>query len=117
MTLIRDYLEDLLKYIGHLEDFSREGRENFMQDVKTQFAVERSYEVIGEIVKRLPDTLLNQYPEIQWRNIKGFRDILSHRYDEIDLELVWQALKDLPNLRIAVKTMLNNLPDDEPDDR
>ncbi|TVR19571.1 MAG: DUF86 domain-containing protein [Anaerolineaceae bacterium] len=117
MKLTREYLQDILTYIGHLETFAADGRDALYGDVRTRLAVQRSYEIIGEIVKRLPDELLAQQPHIQWRQIKGFRDVLIHQYDAVDLEIVAQALADLPNLRAAVTVMLASLPeDDEGDD-
>lgn len=74
----RDYLVDLLDYIRKVADFTQEGHSVFMADEKTQFAVIRAYEVIGEIVKRLPPELLETQPEVEWQAIKEFRDFLSH---------------------------------------
>lgn len=105
-----DNLLDLLEYIGYLEIFAAEGRENLDLDIKTQLAVSKAYEVIGEIVKRLPDDLLQQQPQIPWKSLKGFRDILIHQYDDIDLDLVWKAVEALPALRDAVETLIANLP-------
>lgn len=42
------------------------------------------------------------------------RDILIHRYDDVELDVIWDAIQDLPNLRVAVEAILTNLPlDDE----
>jgi uncharacterized protein with HEPN domain len=110
---LRDYLLDILNYLKHLEEFTAEGVDIVYHDVKTRYAVERAYAVIGEIVKRLPDDLLDQQPQIRWRQIKGFRDVLTHQYDAIDLAFVVQALADLPTLRAAVEAMLASLPPDD----
>lgn len=115
MKPVREYLQDMLTYIGYLEAFAAEGHETLEQDVKTRLAVEKSYEVIGEITKRLPDELLQQQPHIPWKQIKGFRDILIHQYNAIELKIVLQALKELPNLRTAVEEMLANLPAEDAD--
>ncbi|MBZ0308015.1 MAG: DUF86 domain-containing protein, partial [Anaerolineae bacterium] len=79
-------------------------------DEMIQFAVIRVYEVIGEIVKRLPADLREDNPQIDWRKLAGFRDFLSHNYDEIILEFIWQVVEDLPTLREAVEAVLINLP-------
>lgn len=52
----------------------------------TQFAVIRAYEVIGEIVKRLPQTFTDEYLDVNWRKLAGFRDFLAHNYDEIIID-------------------------------
>lgn len=103
------YLEDMLDYLGRVQSFTVDGREAFMQDVKTQLAVIRVYEVIGEIAKRLPDSLRDAYPKIDWRKLIGFRDFLAHNYEEIILEFVWAAVEDLPNLKPAIESILSDL--------
>jgi uncharacterized protein with HEPN domain len=113
MKPVRDYLLDLMEYIGYLQAFTAEGRDVLDSDVKTRLAVINSYMIIGEIVKRLPDDLLSQQPQIRWKNIKGFRDILIHKYDDIDLDQVWKAVEDLPNMRTAVEALLAATPTDD----
>ena len=112
----RDYLQDMLDYIQHLESF-QVSDESALDDMKTQLAVSKAYEVLGEIAKRLPDPLLQQEPQIAWKQLKGMRDILIHRYDDIDLHLLWEALEQLPALHAAVEALLASLPDDEGDAR
>lgn len=109
MKAIREYLIELLKYIGYLEDFTAQGLDTLKNDIKTELAVRQAYEIIGEIVKRLPDSLLEQQSHIRWKDIKGFRDVLIHQYNQIDLDIVWEAIEDLPNLRAAVEDLLAGL--------
>lgn len=63
MKSVRDYLQDFLDYLGYVADFTTGGRETFMLDRKTQLAVIRAYEVIGEIAKRLPESLRQANPQ------------------------------------------------------
>jgi uncharacterized protein with HEPN domain len=109
----RDYLTDILRYIADIESFTEAGESYFMENRKTQRAVIRAYEVIGEVVKPLPQTLLDTQVNIDWKAIKGFRDILIHQYDNVNLDVVWQAIQKLPALRSAIETILDGLPDDE----
>ncbi len=108
----QDYLRDVLVYITDVETFSRDGESVFYSDRKTQLAIIRAFEVIGEIVKRLPQSLLDNYPDVDWRAVKGFRDILIHQYDNVDLNIVWQAVERVQGVKSAVLHMLANLPDD-----
>ena len=105
-----DYLQDILQELDDITDFTSEGETAFAQDVKTQKAVVRSYEIIGEVCKRLPATLRDDHSEIDWRKLITFRDFLAHNYDVISLRFVWEAVEDVPSLRKAVQTMLDNLP-------
>lgn len=115
MSEAGDYLRDMLDYLTRVERFASEGRDAFMQDDKTQFAVIRAYEVIGEIVKRLPSDLLAGQPQVNWQTLRRFRDFLAHNYEDIDLKTIWEAVEDLPNLRAAVEALLDGL-DEESDE-
>jgi uncharacterized protein with HEPN domain len=67
-------------------------------------------EVLGESVKRLPIELLNRYPAVDWRGIAGMRDRVSHGYDAIDYDLLWQSVKTrIPGLLSTVEQMLKDL--------
>ncbi len=116
MKSSRYYLRDILQYVVDVESFTQTGKDDFMADRKTQLAVIRAHEVIGEIVKRLPTSLLETQPDVNWRAIKGFRDILIHQYDNIDLEIVWDAVGNIPALRAAVEALLASLPPEDEDD-
>ena len=113
MSRTRDYLEDLQNEIILLESFTADGEQSFYSDDRTQYAVMMAYARIGEIAKRIPDAVLATRPEIEWRDLKGFRDILLHRYNEIEPEIVWQAVLKLPALRAAIEALLAGQPPDD----
>ncbi len=69
------YLRDMLQELDDISTFTAEGEAVFMSDVKTQKAVIRSYEVIGEICKRLSPNLQASNPQIDWRRLITFRDL------------------------------------------
>lgn len=117
MTVIYGYLRDILQCIDRILEYTRDGRDSFLADPKTQDAVARNFEIIGEVVKRLPTGLLQAQPHIPWRAIAGFRDILIHDYGYIDLEEVWLTIeRDVMPLKKAVQALLDSLPaDEEPD--
>jgi len=73
-------------------------------------ALERALEILGEAVKRLPAELRVAYPAVPWRLVAGVRDRLSHGYDEIDYEILWNAVhEDLPDLLKTVDQMIREL--------
>lgn len=109
MKNVKNYLQDLLIELSDVATFTADGHEKFMQDRMAQKAVIRCYEVIGEISKRIPSEVRDTYPQIDWRKLTGFRDFLSHNYDMVILENVWQAIEDVANLRNAVEAMLSEL--------
>lgn len=104
-----EFLRDALEYLDKAAAFTSGGRDEFAADEKAQLAVVRVYEVLGEIVKRLPEELRQANPQVDWRKLAGFRDFLSHNYDEIILEFVWQAIEDIPLLRTALQEILDRL--------
>lgn len=111
MRSLRDYLEDLQAEVDAVVRFTQDGKEAFMDDERNQYAVMMAYARIGEIVKRIPDEVLETQPQIEWRDIKGFRDVLLHRYFDINVVRVWQAVEKLPELQTAVQTLLDQFPD------
>lgn len=115
MSDVQQYLEDMLDYVKAIADFTADGRESFMDDRKTQFAVIRAYEVIGEITKRLPEDLFESQAHIEWKQIKAFRDFLVHNYERIRPDVVWSAVEKLPELRAAIEIMIQQLSEDNDD--
>lgn len=83
--------------------------ETFTNDAKTQDAVTRRLEIIGEAVKSLdklaPD-LLAAHPDVPWKSIKGMREKLAHDYDTVSVTIIWNtATRELPLLRDAVRSL------------
>lgn len=70
----------------------------------------RALEILGEAVRRLPPELCEAYPNVPWRLVAGMRDRLSHGYDEVDYEILRNAVhQDLPNLLKTVDQMIIDL--------
>ena len=113
MRDVRQYLHDLRVEITAVEQFSADGEAAFLRDERTQYAVMMAYARIGEIVKRIPESLLMTQPLVAWKEIKRFRDMLMHRYFDIKIVRVWEAVEQLPALRVAVEALLAELPPDE----
>lgn len=107
----RLYLIHILEAIQRIEEYTQEGREAFMSDAKTQDAVVRNFEIIGEAAKRVPEDVRAGAPDVPWRSVAGFRDILIHRYEAVDLDMVWAVIEaDLPALRSGVQALATDAP-------
>jgi uncharacterized protein with HEPN domain len=88
-------------------DYTRDGHGDFLTDPRTQDAVLRKLEIIGEAVKHLSAELRAENNDIPWRQIAGMRDMLIHDYFGVDLELVWNVVeRDLPALKLRVDELL-----------
>jgi uncharacterized protein with HEPN domain len=109
--LLQDYLNDILESITDIEDFTKGMTfEVFSKDRKTIKAVVRSLEVIGEAANKIPNNIQENYPEIPWTEIVGMRNRLIHEYFGVDIDIVWETIKeDLDPLKAVVKKMLSDL--------
>lgn len=97
---VRDAIEAIVAY-------TTGGRAAFNADRKTQDAVVRNLEIIGEAVKRLSAGLTEAHPDIPWRQIAGMRDKLIHDYFGVDLDLVWEVVElELPRLQNRIAAMI-----------
>ena len=84
--------------------------EDFSNNELIQDGVIRNLEIIGEAVKNLPEDIKKDYPEVEWRKIAGLRDILIHAYFGVDLEVIWDIVKNkVPELKEMVRKILLNL--------
>jgi uncharacterized protein with HEPN domain len=84
--------------------------EDFLLDEKTNFAVVRCIEIIGEATKNVPNSIRKKYNEIPWRDMAGMRDKMTHLYFGIEFEKVWLAVKEeIPRLKPHIKQVLEDL--------
>jgi len=107
----RIYLNDILESIRRIEKYTKNLTfEEFKENELIQDAVLRNLEVIGEAVKKIPDEIKNRKPEIEWRKIAGFRDVLIHSYFKVDVEIVWDVIKNkIPSLKRNVKEIISEI--------
>jgi uncharacterized protein with HEPN domain len=103
----RVYLLHIRDAVQRILDYTRDGQDFFLADTKTQDAVIRNIEIIGEAAKNLSDALKGGHVDIPWKQIAGMRDTLIHRYFGVKLALVWEVVeKDLPGFIIRVHELL-----------
>jgi len=101
------YLLHIRDAIRQIVEYTAIRKEEFCVDRKTQDAVVRNLEIIGEATKRLSPTLKSAHPDIAWQPIAGMRDKLIHDYFGVNVELVWDVVeRDLPVLYKKVKELL-----------
>jgi len=108
---LRDYLNDIIETIEDIRTFTDDiSYEKLENDKKTLYAVIRCLEVLGEAVKKIPNSIREEYPEIAWQEIAGMRDKLIHEYFGVDIEIVWDTIQeDLFPLKKAVTRIIRDL--------
>lgn len=88
------YLTDIVTSISKIQRYTAElGYEELIQDELTLDAITHNLLIIGEATKQIPDTLRNNYPQIQWKAIAGMRDIIAHAYFSINTRIVWNVIQ------------------------
>ncbi len=103
-------LQEILVCAQKILDFVQpiNDAEALVADLKTYDAVMMNFILIGEAVSRLSDNLKLAHTQIDWANIKGFRNLVVHDYMGIDEYEVWAIIKnELPVLITDIKSVLS----------
>ena len=108
-TILR--LEDILENISLIEEYTRDySHQRFVQDRKTQDAVERCLLRISEAAKKLEGSVDTIMPDQPWSAIRAVGNVLRHEYDRVDPEIIWRIVNnDLDPLKRAVEAALSKL--------
>lgn len=106
----RLYLVHVQDSMNYIMEYTAEGKQVFLKDRKTQDAVLRNLHTLSESIQRISPDLETKYPDVRWREISAFRNIIVHDYLGVDLERIWDIIvRDLPILRTQVRTILDEL--------
>jgi len=108
----RLYLIDILESGNAILEYTKDmSFETFRNDRKTYSAVIREFEIIGEAVGKLPDDVKQRYRDVEWQDIKDFRNLLTHEYFGVDLEILWKVIQeDLPGLMKNINEIMKEIP-------
>ena len=89
------YLDDILEAATKIRDYTKGlTLEGLKGDAKTLDAVVRNLEIIGEAAKKVPEEIRRRCPDVEWKRIAGLRDILIHEYFGIDVNIVWDIVRN-----------------------
>ncbi len=89
------------KILLYTQDISEE---EFAEDEIKQYAIQRLFEIMGEGCSRLPTEILEDCAEMPCKGLKDLRNILIHRYDVVDLNILWNTIKtELPEIIRSVQ--------------
>lgn len=103
MECISDILESIKRIGVYTKDTTYQ---KFLKDSKTQDAVVRNIEIIGEAAKSISSDFKKEHKTIEWEKIAGMRDKLVHHYFGVNLDIVWDVVREkLPELRNQIETL------------
>ncbi len=90
---MKEYAEKAIMLLGNLS------YDEFAQDIRTNLAVTRCIEIMGEAASHVPETEKAEIPEIAWKEIIGIRVVLAHAYMRITLRTIYDIVRsELPAL-------------------
>ena len=101
----------LQKILGVIEEtaeiFSGTLLEDFLKNNERKMAMTMAILRIGELVKNLSQEFRIENPQVEWKKIAGFRDIIAHKYDIVDIESVYDTIKyNFPELKTEIEKIL-----------
>ncbi|MBV6419809.1 MAG: hypothetical protein DAHOPDDO_01034 [Ignavibacteriaceae bacterium] len=90
-----DLIQDILESINRINTYTENiSFQEFANDYKSQDAVVRNLEILGEAVKLLSTETKEKYAQIPWKDISGTRDRLIHEYFGVNIDIVWDIIKN-----------------------
>ena len=97
----QEYLGDIEEAIKRIDFYIGQiQREDFLHDTKTQDAVVRNFEIIGEAVKGFSKEFKQKHKAVRWSSWAKVRDKLIHHYFGVNLDIVWDIIQEsLPELQ------------------
>jgi uncharacterized protein with HEPN domain len=113
MNLEKDkvYVEHILECIDKINQYTGSDKQLFISDDLVQDGVLRRLQTMAESTQRLSDDLKQTAPDVDWRALSGFRNVLVHDYlNGIDLNRIWDIVDNyLPALKKAVEGIASQL--------
>jgi len=99
------YINRMQDCIARIDEYV-ESKEHFFESHLVQDAVVRNLQVMAESSQRLSSVIKEKYPDVPWKNISGFRNIIVHDYLGLDLDMIWSVVElELPKLEKMLLVM------------
>jgi len=101
-------LKKIIKYVREALLYTRGmDFDSFVNDSKTVSATAFMFGQIGELAKLITDEMKSENPQIQWRGIQGLRNRIVHDYENVDMTMLWDVVKnDLPELLSQLESLM-----------
>lgn len=101
-------LWDMVQAIKIIQEFVAPlSMENYLDSRRDQMAVERGLEILGEAARRVSSEFQQAHPEIDWRNTIGLRNVIAHRYEQVQQDQIWAIVTvELPRLLAQLEPLV-----------
>ncbi len=104
---LEDVVEDAERIASYVENVSQS---EFETDQMRVDAVIRNLQIIGEAVKKFPDSIRKDNTDIAWNEIAGLRNRVTHVYFNVDTNIIWDVVQfELPMLKTQIQHILNEI--------
>ncbi len=105
------YLQDIVEASERIDSYVKDVAYNeFKMDQMRIDAVIRNLQIIGEAVKKIPDSIRDVYPNIAWQEIAGMRNRVTHVYFNVDINIIWDVVQsELPSFQAQIQQILEEI--------
>lgn len=102
-------LQKILEVIDETAEISINiSEEEFLKNNLLKMAMTMAILRIGELVKNLDFEFRKENPQVKWKAIAGFRDVIAHKYEAVDMEEVYKTItKEFPELKMQIEEILS----------
>ena len=98
------YFKEIISMIEKIElSIFNKTFENFTTDINLFDATLMRIHFIGETIKGIPFSIKKKYKKIRWRKFSKLRNIIGHKYSNVNKNIIWDVLKSLPELKFQIK--------------
>jgi uncharacterized protein with HEPN domain len=106
----REILKRIIDCIDAVDGYTARAGAGWADDDMAVDAIAKRVEEIGEVAKRLTPEALELMPGVDWRGVKGIRDVMAHDYLDVEIDVIADVVADyLPGLRAAIIRVLSDI--------
>lgn len=103
----RERLRDILEAIEQIQKYAVQGKDKFLEDELIQTWIVHHLMIIGEAASKMSQETREKYPDIPWVGTIDVRNIITHEYFRVDLNIIWIIIKNnLPDLKKQIEEIL-----------
>ena len=100
-------LDDMIRFCEMIIRYtSAKTLEDFVKEDMCHMAVLHTFALLGEASTKISKEIKEKNPQIAWREMSDFRNVIIHWYHGVDLSIPWNTAKDaIPSLQENLKNI------------